>query len=32
MELEKVELVNMYLSLRGMELARIGASVGGGIK
>ena len=31
-ELDKVELVNMYLSLRSMELALIGASVGGGIK
>jgi len=31
-ELDKVELANMYLSLRSMELALIGAGVGGGIK
>jgi hypothetical protein len=31
-ELDKVELVNMYMSLRSMELALIGAGVGGGIK
>jgi hypothetical protein len=31
-ELDKVELVNMYMSLRSMELALIGASVGGDIK
>jgi hypothetical protein len=31
-ELDKVELANMYMSLRSMELALIGAGVGGGIK
>jgi hypothetical protein len=31
-ELDKVELANMYMPLRSMELALIGASVGGGIK
>ena len=31
-ELDKVELANMYMSLRSMELAIIGASVGGGIE
>ena len=31
-ELDNVELANTYMSLRSMELALIGASVGGGIK
>jgi len=31
-ELDKVELANMYMSLRSMELALIGAGVGGGVK
>jgi hypothetical protein len=31
-ELDKVELANMYLSLQSMELALIGAGVSGGIK
>jgi hypothetical protein len=31
-ELDKVELANMYMSLRSMELALIGAGVGGGSK
>ena len=31
-ELDKVELANMYMSLQSMELALIGAGVGGGIK
>jgi hypothetical protein len=31
-ELDKVDLANMYMSLRSMELALIGASVGSGIK
>ena len=31
-ELDKVELVNMYMSLQSMEPALIGASVGGDIK
>jgi hypothetical protein len=31
-ELDKVELAYMYMSLRSMELALIGAGVGGGIK
>ncbi len=30
-ERDKVELANMYMSLRSMELALIGAGVGGGI-
>ena len=31
-ELDKVELANTYIALRSMELALIGAGVGGGIK
>jgi hypothetical protein len=31
-EVDKVDLANMYMSLRSMELALIGASVGGGFK
>ena len=31
-ELDKVELANMYMSLHSMELALIGVSVSGGIK
>ena len=31
-ELDHTELVAMYVSLRSMELALIGAGVGGGIK
>ena len=31
-ELDNVELTNMYMSLRSIELALIGAGVGGGIK
>ena len=31
-EIDKVELVNIYLSLQSMELALIGAGGGGGIK
>jgi hypothetical protein len=31
-ELDKVELENMYMSLRSMELALIGAGVGGSIE
>ena len=30
-ELDNLELANMYMSLRSMELALIGAGVGGGI-
>ena len=31
-ELDKVELTNTYIALQSMELALIGAGVGGGIK
>jgi hypothetical protein len=31
-ELDKVEVANIYMSLQSMELALIGAGVGGGIK
>ena len=31
-ELDKVELANTYIALQSMELARIGAGLGGGIK
>jgi hypothetical protein len=31
-ELDYLELANMYMSLQSMELALIGAGIGGGIK